>query len=385
MKKILLCLVAIVVVGCATTNEFTIAEYTQQSLPSVALFAKTPEVDFEQRCNSFTGDSLLKYCHFDVVDYRELHRELANSDIFETVQLGNEEVPYQLLIASAGYVEEGVEEIGEAVIAGATMMLAPLTTTRDIHIDAMLTWHGLPLKRYQFEFPFTSKVNLFTPPGQAEQDLAKALAAKLIFQLQRDQVMAPEYLYKIIGASDYHQALILPESVGDYVSSPVVLASHPLVGAQVRYVHRQFQFDSVDVFVYPVPSWDWQDPHSVQVREVGRVREEMALVEKEANWQALSLSDEISEVWKVRGKFIPVTRLSGYFLAPDGERFDTHTYLFLRKDKLIKVRASFAGVGRNRSEVEDFAKGLIGKADVPSESKFMVKVRENWREKLASN
>jgi len=387
MKKALLCFVALLVASCATTNEFVLAEYKQdkQSLPPLTLFAKIPEADFEQSCNNFASESLLKHCQFDVVDYRELHRELQGSDIFDLVRLGDDEVAYQLLIASAGYMEEGVEDIGEAVIAGATMMLAPLSTAQDIHIDATLTWHGLPLRRYQFEVPFTARVSLLTPLGQAEKDLAKSIASELISRLQQDQVMAPEYLYQTIGASDYHRTLNLPESVGEYVSNPVVLANHPLFGAQTRYVHRQFQFDSVDVFVYPIPNWDWGDPRSVQSREVGRIRRELALVEKEAHWQGLDLGEEVSEIWSVQGETTPVTRISGYFLAADGERFDTHTYLFVRKDKFIKVRASFAGVGRNRDEVEAFARGLIARAGVPSESQFMAKVRANWREKQAAN
>ncbi|GAA5444205.1 hypothetical protein Misp06_02391 [Microbulbifer sp. NBRC 101763] len=387
MKKTLLCFVALLVVACATTNDFVVADYMQdpQSLPPVTLFAKIPEPDFERRCDEFANGSLLKHCQFDVIDYQELHRELESSGIFDLVLLGEDEVPYQLLITSAGYLEEGAEDIGGAVIAGATMMLAPLSTSRDIHIDATLTWHGLPLRRYQFEIPFTSRISLLTPAGKADRDLAKAVASELISRLQQDQVMAPELLFQTIEASDYHQTLNLPESVGEYVSNPLVLANHPLYGAQTRYVHRQFHFDSVDVFVYPIPNWNWEDPKSAQIREVERIRRELALVEREARWQSLDLGEEVSEIWSVHGEATPVTRLSGHFLAADGERFDTHTYLFVRKDKFIKVRASFAGVGRNRAEVEAFARGLIANAGVPSESKFMAKVRANWRDKQVVN
>ncbi|WP_226645664.1 hypothetical protein [Microbulbifer variabilis] len=387
MRKLFLCLAALSLVGCANTDQYNVTEYAQaeQSLPSLSLFAKMPEEDFERRCNDYSESSLLKHCQYDVVDYTELFSELETSTVFQSVHFGNDDVPYQLLVSSAGYSEEGIEEIGEAVIAGATMMLAPVRTTRDIQVSAILTWHGLPLKRYQLEFPFTTTVSLFSSPASAKRDLAKVVAAQLISQLQNDRAMEPEYLYQSIGASDYHTALNLPESVGEYVSNPLVLASHPLFGAQTRYVHRQFQFDSVDVFVYPIPNWEWGDMQLAQVRELDRVRQELYLVEKEAQWQALDLNEEASEIWRVQGQDLPVTRLSGYFLAADGERFDTHTYLFVRQDKFIKVRASFSGEGRGREEVEAFARGLIAQANVPSESRFMANVRESWRERQAGN
>ncbi|WP_444886961.1 hypothetical protein [Microbulbifer sp. JMSA008] len=387
MRKLLLCLAALSLVGCATTDEYSVEKYSgfEQSLPALSLFAKMPGEDFERRCNDYSESSLLKYCQYGVVDYTELLGQLEASTAFSSVHSGNDDIPYQLLITSAGYSEEGIEDIGEAVIAGATLMLAPMRTTQDIHIDAILTWHGLPLKRYQLEFPFTTTISLFTSPLAAKRDLAKVVAGELIALLQEDRVMAPEYLYQSIGASDYHSALNLPESVGEYVSNPLVLASHPLFGAQTRYVHRQFQFDSVDVFVYPIPNWEWGDLKQAQVEELDRVREELELVEREAQWQVLDLSEEASEIWRVQGQDMPVTRLSGYFLAADGERFDTHTYLFVRKDKFIKVRASFSGEGRSREEVETFARGLIAQANVPSESRFMANVRENWRERRAGD
>ncbi|GAB2878541.1 hypothetical protein ACCI51_09020 [Microbulbifer echini] len=382
MRKILLALIVLLLTGCVVTNEYSAADYTraEQNLPPISLFAKMPEADFEQRCNDYGDSSLLKHCQFGVLDYAELLRALEGAAAFRSVQLGNEDVPYQLLITSAGYTEEGVEDIGEAVIAGATMMLAPMSTTRDIHVDAILTWHGLPLQRYQLEFPFTTTVNLFTPPEAAKRGLAQVVASKLIAHVQESGAMAPEYLYRSIGASDYHSALNLPDSVGEYVSNPLELASHPLFGAQARYIHRHFQFDSVDVFVYPIPNWQWEDLALTQVRELDRVREELQLVEREAQWQVLDLSEEASESWRIQGRDTPVARLSGYFLSADGERFDTHTYLFVRKDKFIKVRASFSGQGRSRQDVEAFARGLIAQADVPSESQFMLNVRENWRE-----
>jgi len=379
-----LLLIFLVVSGCAATNKFSVAEYEQTmdaKFPPVALFSKIPDAELKERCETANRESLLRRCNLNSIDYSEVYRELGVSGLFESVHMANDDVPYQLLISSAVYDKTGAAELGQAAIAGATLMLAPLSTSWEIHIDAVLTWHGQLIRQYQYAIPFTESINLFTRPESGRRDKAKAIVSHLIADFQEDDAFSPETLYTTLEASDYGEQLALPEVVGEYLYSPLVLFPHPFHGAQARYEHRQFQFDFVDVFVYPIPSWEWEDGKGTLARESLRIRKEMEYVQKEGQWEDLDLANDAWEYWRRGDDTVPVLALSGAFsTAGEGERYRTYTYLFMQKDKFIKVRASFTGEGRSEKDVEAFARALLAGVGVPDESPFMARVRKNWRD-----
>ncbi|WKT61586.1 hypothetical protein Q2E61_05195 [Microbulbifer thermotolerans] len=374
--------------GCAATNKFSVVEYQQTmdaKFPPLAVFSKVPDGDFRQRCEAVNKESLLKQCSFNTIDYSQIYQELSQSGLFESVHLANDAVPYQLLISSAMYDKTSAVELGQAAVAGATLMLAPVNTSWEIHIDAALTWHGHLIRRYQYEIPFTSSVNLFSEHGSMDRDQARAVVSRLIADFQKDEALSPGVLYRSLEASNYETELHLPEAVGEYLANPLVMFRHPLYGAQARYEHKQFQFDFVDVFVYPIPSWEWVDEKSVLARESLRVRKEMEYVEKEGQWKDLSLSDDTWKRWRRADQQVPVLELSGDFsTVADEARYHTYAYLFLLKDKFVKVRASFTGEGRGKKDVESFAREVLASIEVPDESRFMARVRKMWRDERAS-
>lgn len=380
--KLLLVAACAGLIGCATTNQVTEAEYNTlpgERFPATAIYYQKPGGEFQNECTEFAKLSLLHHCTMNDFDLSKVHIELSNTELFEGVGYAQDDLDYHLLIGVAGYNRESGEDLGNAVISGATLMLVPMTTSIQLKVDALLLWNGEPLKRYQYEIPFETSVSLFSNHEDAETDIARSVASHLVKGFQDDNIYSQDYLHKHLDSTNYETDLVLPEEVGNFLKSESYKYHNPLLGIQTRFTHQDFQFDYVDTFVYPIAHWTYKDHKQVLEREAKNIRNDMNSLEQSGGVETFEVGEDRIEQWDLQGNPTPVLSFSGSFVDNNGIPFQTHTYLTIKEDKLVKLRATFAQTGQSPDSIDTFAKDFYPQVQIPKESEFMSKLRKEWR------
>ena len=368
--------------GCSTTNQFVMAEYDEQpaeALPPMAVFYLRPSEEVTAACQAYDDKSMLHHCVINEFDLSYLATELADTQLFESIAYADDQYNYQLLVTTSAYNVEDSKELGSAVIAGATLMLAPISFSFDIRVDAVLTWNGAALKEYRFELPFTQKSSLLNMDQDAEADFAKSLASHFIQKFQQDDVFQPRLVYQKLEASNYEEQLFLPDQIGAYLEAEGQLYHHPFLGVQIRYIQPQFQFSRADIFVYPIRNSDWSNQQEILEAEADNFRKELALMEKEDYLQDLDIGEISFQQWDNDGQVLPVAVVKSDYVEQQ-RPYRSFMYLFIQQDKFIKVRASHQQGAIADADVEAFVKRLSAGIRVPAESLFMARLRKNWRD-----
>ncbi|MGH1372385.1 MAG: hypothetical protein ACRBBW_10140 [Cellvibrionaceae bacterium] len=369
--------------ACAVTNEFQVVEYqteTASPLPPVSVFYKQPDTDFRRACKAYAEASVMDHCTINRVNMSAVADALYESRLFEAVDYRNEDSEYQLLVSSATYNNESGEDIGSAVVSGATLMLAPMSISTIIKIEAALVWRGMLVERYQFEVPFTQRMSLLTMDQNTDADLGKSIASHFLQKFQQDDIFSAEVLVGRLESSDYRKELVLPEQVGPFIKDDLYLYRHPFQGAQTRYVHDRFGFSYVDVFVYPIRQIHWESGDHILEKEVGNYRKDLELMEKELMMNDLAFEADSRELWHLGDGSQSVARVISRFRDQEAADMVSQMYLFHQKDKFIKVRATYESELETKPDVEGFVRELSASILVPDESLFMAKIRKRWRE-----
>lgn len=371
--------------GCAVNNQFPVAPYEshpQTALPALSVFYWRAPEEFTQACTQFDQASALANCELNGVNVESLATSLRSTGLFEAVPYGDKGVDYQLLVASAVYSQTGADELASAVAAGTTLMLAPVSADKNIKIDAVLTWSGVLLKRYQFSIPFTQNISLLSMSQDVDADIGESVASYLLQHFQRDDIFSPQALRGKLAASDYNLDLELPDVAGDFLKDGVRLYRHPYLGVQVRYTHEIFQYNYIDVFVYPIRQLDWQDSSAALRAEVGSYRREIEAMRDQGVIKQLRLDDTRYHLWRERddGVELHVASIESQYVDESGVALRSHYYVFSQTDKFIKIRATYPAGGVSEPDVERFSQAIAKQIKAPSESDFMAQMRQRWRD-----
>lgn len=382
--KLITCLLTLIILsGCATTNQFTVAEYTvseAEKLPPIGVFLKQPEDGFRQECEEFDSRSVLHHCLLNRAALPKLHTELLGSGVFSDVLYARRDVDYQILISTARYNFEGGSDLGSAVVAGATLMLAPMSVSTNIKVYAKLLWRGHEVKNYQYDIPFQFRASLLSLNQDSERDIAKSIVSRLIRDFQKDDVFSGELLAGILKSSNYYTDLKMPETAGVFIKGDDYVYRHPFLGVQVRYLHPEFQFDVADVFVYPIRKSNWNNISEVLREESFNVRKDIELMQKEGVWSSISLGEDQEYSRKVNGQLVKLLSFYGDFVDKEQVEYETKTYLFLHNDKFVKIRGTFAKTEQDPPNMNEFVFNILKNIQTPEESLFMAKVRKQWRD-----
>ncbi len=329
----------------------------------------------------FDARSVLHHCHLNALPLEAIHAELQDSGVFRQVLYASDDADYQLLVTTAAYNHEDGAELGSAVVAGATLMLAPMKVSTEVKVDAVLTWNGQLVKRMAFDLPFEMQASLLNMNQDADRDLAKSIVSHLIASLHQAQAFSAQTLVDLLHASDYSADMKVPEVVGEFQIDDTFVYRHPLRGSQIRFIHREFQFDRLDLFVYPVRDWRLENIGGVLKKEADNVRQDMRLAEKKGIYQQLQLDEDRLYPVSAGDSERTVLRFDGTFHNQE-EAIDyaTRTYLVVMKDKFVKVRASFGKTSATLPDTDTVVAQLVRELTVPDESLFMVELRKHWRD-----
>lgn len=383
--KILTILSSVFLVSCATTNKFDLADYDKlldNPYPPISLHILRNNSEFRSECYEYDQKSLLHHCVIDQFDMGKIYVQLAESGQFHNVDYDGNNADYELHLSVAGYNHESGKELGQAALAGASLLLLPTVVSAEVKVDASLTWHGFELKRYRYDLPFTQKVSLFNANHDSEKDIAEMITSHLIKGFQDDDVFSAEFLWTALDASNYQEDLTLPDVAGRYLKTIEHRFQHPLLGVQNRYTHENFPLFAIDTFVYPVAHWDYRDQETALRREMIDIQDDIKITLRTSGIDELRFEDiEIMERFGVES---PIFKLRGEYTTNDNEILETYIYLGIQKDKFVKIRVSRES-GDERSEesfsdlAEAFLEDFLDSIEVPEESLFMLKLRQQWR------
>lgn len=348
-------------------------------LPPVSFFFKHPDAEFQQDCQAYDTRSPLHDCRVNSVDLNKVHAAFDASGIFTSTAYASNEVDYQILLTTAIYDSESGKELGNALLSGATLMLVPLKQTREIIIEALLTWQGVAIKEFHYKIPFETHLSLLNMRNDTDDKLANIIASHLLQDLQEQEAFSTTLLSEKLQSSDYATGLQLPESNHDFFVYDRHTFHHPLLGTQIRFQHRRFFFDYIDVFVYPIKHWRLEDQQENLRKESDNIRREMTQLQTRGAYRNLRLGENSEYQLPLNDESIGVLRFTGSFVNRKGERYESRAYLFSIHDKFVKVRASFRKTSENLPNTDAFVEKLVAHIDVPAESPFMIKVREKWR------
>ncbi len=373
-------------VGCATTNQLTLAEYevnAERMLPPVSVFLRRPSEVFRQKCEAFDNESFLNHCGLNRLDLGKFVTELKHPGVFKDVLYANKDVGYRILVTTGSYNSEGGKDLGSAAIAGATLMLAPIVMSANIKVDAALYWYDYELKRFQYDLPIEMRASLLSMDQDTDRDVAKSVASHILRDVQAGELFSAAFLAKTLKSSDYSSELLVPDRVADYFREGLQVYNHPFNGAMVRYIEDTAPADYIDVFVYPIRSAHWSDEENILAKEIENVKKDIELFNKENNMESYQLVNNEFVAFQAADKSINSLMFEGNYEDSLSNQYVTQTYLMIIKDKFLKVRHTALKGGVSRKNIEKFISQLLKGTAVPEESLFMAKLRKRWRDSEA--
>ncbi len=292
------------------------------------------------------------------IDSERLRAELASGAAFAQVSIHDDSIEYRLQV----FIQE---------VAG--------KRDRQLRLDYAVTWNDELIKRFQDSLRVRQDEPL-------EPAITRILLSRLFALGERHAFSAP-VLHEAVGASDYERELVLSAGSSGFELRSRHDYHHPLLGVSARYAHPSEHGGRIDVYVYPIREVGWQGALVVPTleREAVRVRRDMHVLEERDVWAQFKLNPEKIEHWPTRdGRSAPVLYFEGEFADKDYQPFDTYSFLSLRADKYVKVRATIARNSVLTPDVRAIAQELLAHIDVPGESVFMRRVRNGWRDSIGT-
>jgi hypothetical protein len=375
--------VAVLLLGaCASTppTPLTVNTEPELLLPQIALFHKRPSEELLAHCKRFDADSMLNTCSLNSIPGDLFVEQLQASEFFGEVAYGKQEFDYSLLLTTAMLNEESVGDISKAALAGATLLVVPVTMEQPVTVELVLLWRGFPVHQMRFDLPLVQTMSLFRDPLQGQRAFAAQVVSRFIEEARAEAIFSPSFLSRKLQSEDYAGTLGHPQQVLDYRVIDTSIPNDPLAGAQLVYQRRLFDFDVFTVSIYPVRRTEWSDAEAVLREEISGLREEFEAGEKEGYWSAVRIGELEALQLQIGAVAAPGLRQS-VFATDDGATPQIlRTWLLLHEDKFVRVVNVVPQVyqGPPREEV---VQALLAGITVPGESPFMARVRDNLRSK----
>ncbi len=184
-----------------------------------------------------------------------------------------------------------------------------------------------------------------------------------------------------LPSSDYAKDLVYPEEVYSLRYSTQHKFENPLWGIQLRYGHIFSKNDMLDVFIYPIPKVSWEETLEVLKQENQFVIDEINKAVEKKHYQSVNI-EKTEEVFLANQQGI---KTSLELVDSQDAKYQSYSYIFIQKDKFIKLRFSFLkGDGTGLPNADLLAEQLVTSISVPPESPFMKAKREEVIQQQAS-
>lgn len=375
-KRLILGVVATLLVGCGATPNNHVADYETNvafKYPPISVFYDSPSETLKQQCHAF-NQKALSYCSENNIESIYFWQDLKTTGMFEDVYYADRDSEFKIAFATVGMHSENAGDITKAALAGATLLLVPMTTEQEIRVEVGIYWRNIKVKQYDYQLPYISTVSLFSNPTDADKNFAQTLVSHVIADIQKDDLFSPSTISTALKATDYNENLVVPDAIGDFQLARQFSYYDPFLGNQTTYVNPDYGNDLIDLFVYPIRKTDFEDTQAVLAFESTNIRKELEIVIKEQKWQDLTFSEAQPVTYVKDGVEYQGIGFDGSYTNELGEETFTSVYLFALEDKFVKWRASFPAEFIKQQVTE-----LMPQISVPSESLFMAKLRQNSR------
>lgn len=185
-----------------------------------------------------------------------------------------------------------------------------------------------------------------------------------------------------LPSSDYDRELRYPDETEHFMMAGKKAFDDPLYGVALRYLDKKYPDDLIDLYVYPIADFAWENiPHKLN-QEMDAVIAEIDAVVASGSYQSRS-EDARGEFTVADGKQNWVGLKSEFtLLSKEGRSYRSGVYLFLQKDKYIKFRTTFdaeLSPGWNGDKV---VKELLPEIDVPPESPYLKQIRQQAKDQF---
>jgi len=341
-----------------TTAPLDIPEFNNSSakLPAVSLFRLKAPAQFSASCNDYQARSPSHRCELQTLAYDRLQQALAATGQFEAVALADDDNAYSLVLASAARRQTGAATLTMEVVA-------------DVY------WFDQKLQRFSYQLAIPAAGNP-QPAG-----LYDSVAAHLVRDLQNNATLSKETLHRALQSSRYQHELKAAPLIGAFAYRGMQVLHNPAYGASMRYEHTEYNGAYLDVFVYPILDWRFTEPERLN-EEVQALRRDLNNLDEQGLWQALRLND--TRELPGTDSASRIVSFDGEYRSNEGQLLATTAHLYRQGDKFVKIRASFPKYAPVRSTVEAFVRALPDSLEVPGESPFMARLREDWRRAAAA-
>lgn len=370
--------------GCATTNQLTLANFVadpDDKLPAITVFFKRPSEDFRRQCQLFDQQSLLHHCTINSIDLALLQQQFQQTGAFEDVSFADDEVDYRVLVTTGLYNLEGGDDLGSALVAGATLLMAPMITSMNIKVEASVSWFGQELERFHYDIPFEQRVSLFSTQQDTAGDMARSVVSHIVHDLQAEAVFTPRFLADRLQSSHYDIDRQFPQASGDYALYAGHIYTHPFQGVQVRYLHTLNTGDYIDVFIYPIRSvLDDHDADTLLRRESTNIHQDIEQAVAGQNFSDLSFTEDKSLLWNIGNHPTDIIRFQHEYTDAVINTFTSTTYIAMVEDKFVTLRHTTLKGTLSDQQTDSLSQSLLEAISVPPESLFMSRVRTHWRD-----
>lgn len=385
LKRLLVALLPLALWACAGSQTAPPAEVVNgggASLPPVTVFYRRASTDFQQACDTFDQQSITHHCQSNEMTLEQLQAALVATGRFADVLRADDDVPFRLSFALLDYDHENAAEIGSAALSGATLLVLPMHISRELKVEASLSWFGQLLKTYTFSIDDERWVSLFTLQKDYQPLLASAIADELTQRLLAEpEVFSAEHLARVLGSTDYPGELTMPTEVAGFSMAASRQFHHPFLGMQFRYLRLAEFEDFADVFVYPIRQADLGNRVAIFAQETQNIEQEIVDLLAAEDFLAPEFSDVLP--------FETATGDAAVSFSVDySDVLDNHyrsrIYLAIKQDKFVKVRHTGLDSDPAQDRMNAFTQALLGAVQIPAESRFMAAVRANWRKEAGA-
>ncbi len=368
--------------GCAVTSEYQLAEYEKLSerdkLPVVSLFTYRGSDEFVEECRVYDSQSSLHHCDDALFSLNDMKLSLIEANVFKDVLYADRQNGYRITISPKVYNTEGGEELSNAVAAGATLLLAPMVVNANLKAEVYIFWHRNLLKKYEYDIPFKTKMNLFSMNQDVNRGLSDSLATHMVSDFQKDNVFSRVFLSEELSSVNYEKEYKAAEFEKKYIHDGDHIFEHPFLGVQSRYFFEENKSDYIDVFVYPIHHWDLSSQSELIKKGIKQNKNDLEHSSKERKLQGLVFLEDSEVEILIEKDVLQSAYLKAGYRDTNELDYITETYLVISKDKFIKFRASYPNYGEVLPDLKRFVKSYLSKAVIPDESLFMSRVRKQW-------
>ncbi|NMP17942.1 hypothetical protein [Thalassotalea sp. Y01] len=322
-----------------------------KSLPPISIFFALPSNKMLVACQEFENASTFNDCQLNPIDWQYYVNSFRYSNKFYEVHEAKNDVDYQLEIASTSFNKESV------------------------NVEMNLYWRNQKINSADYQLPLDRSISLLQK-NSTNENVANTLVTKFISDADHQALFSATYLAQKLQSSDYEKDFQLTEKIGDFAINFKYVYTDPFLGASMRYHHQKYLSDYIDIYVYPIRRIEWQDGRDALNEEINLVRQEIEYVIGQQ--QNLSVTTEDNQFIQLalehgdtQGVFF-----DGIISETGQEDLYTSTYVFINGDKFVKFRATFPA-----SFSKTFVEQALPLIQVPTESHFMAKLRDEYRQK----